>query len=301
MALLLLGAGISLACLALPARAQPSVLGARQAFAEAQGAFLRGEYALVVELLEPFVGSETPADDIDTLIVRDSRKYLGAAYALLHERDAALSQFDWLLREIATNRTTGRLVAAQIERFNLNRARFIEEVQEVFAEVRARLLTLAAQQATDAQRSVTERREACVAGFESLSELAGTATIEVENDELPSWIPFGVGQFSNGNEELGYFFAISEALFAAAAFGSMVTVAEIPDGMPMFRTLGETLRVANVGLAVGFAVLLIVGIIESRIAFQPTRTETQEREIPEELRDPVHFCGSLEAGIALCF
>lgn len=300
--LILLGVAILVASLlASPASAQT--------LTDARTSYSRGEYALVVDMLRPLVGSEMPADGIDRLLVREFRRYLGASLVLLHQEDEAEDQFEWLLREIATSSATGRLVRTEIERVRLPPARFIEEVQEVFERVKDRLLRIAVRQETDAQRSVTERREACVTGFESLRELASVATVEIENDELPTWLPFGVGQFANGDDGLGLVMAFAQGALALGAFATMSasvyleSISRDPMGrrQPGFEGALTALYGTNIVMDAIFLVLAVVGIIEARTSWQPTRTETQEREIPEELRDPIRFCGSLEAGIALCF
>jgi len=80
-----------LVCLALcvfssQARAQ------RRELQEAREAYAAAEYEQVRTLLYPMVGGLVPAID-DPFLVRDARRYLGAAYVLLGRVEDAENQF----------------------------------------------------------------------------------------------------------------------------------------------------------------------------------------------------------------
>ena len=201
---------------------------------------------------------------------------------------------------IATDPATGRLQQDRLEEQRLSPARFVASIRAVFDEVKQSLITEAARQESDAAASATQQHTRCVEGVEALVELAETDTVEVDNHEIPAFIPYGVGQFTNGNESLGLFFGISEGFLTLLSFASMIGSAVTPEMDGDYEALGQTFFYGNIVLNVALAVLVVAGIIESRAAWQPTRRVTQEREVPEEL-DPVHLCGSPEAGIALCF
>src|SRR5690606_10784316 len=102
---------------------------AAHAFEQAREAYGRGEYATVVDLLEPMVGGPLPAIQ-DRVLVRESRRYLGAAYVLTGRNPRANEQFEALLRSLGDD----------MEQYQLDAADFPSEVHAVFRTVRDRLL-----------------------------------------------------------------------------------------------------------------------------------------------------------------
>lgn len=256
----------------------------------ARDAYGNAEYERVVELLETLVGGLVPAVT-DPYIVRDARRYLGAAYVLLGREQDARNQFGWLLSDYSLD---------ELQRERLDRGIFIEEVQTVFREVQqARIGELEAEQDDqDAQRAEREARRQAAAV--RLLDLAQTAEVEVEIDPLPSFLPFGVGQFYNGDEGLGWLFLVTETVtfLAASVIGSVYFAlrdqhARALAGVPgVLEVPGEAMYgvFSAWGASAGAWLLLALGgIIEARVSFRPTRTRRIERDIPQDLVDDLQL------------
>jgi hypothetical protein len=144
---------------------------------------------------------------------------------------------------------------------------------------------------TDAERArqAALRREALI----TLLHQAQEHEVTVPNPELPMFFPFGVGQFVNGDEGLGWTFALSEAFFALASFGTMSAAIYVDDAFRQmdgrivagYDTLLEGLWIANAVSGLVFLVLAVTGIVEARLSWQPTRTVRQRREIAPDVLD----------------
>lgn len=252
-------------------------------FRAARDAYRDGEHAEVVRLLEPMVGAAIPSVS-DRVIAREARKYLGAAYVLGGRRDEGAQQFRWLLED---NRD-------QLRTMELDRRIFVQEVRDVFEAVQAELVA-AEDAATADQAAAREReREARRQALIRLLHEAQEDVVEVENPELPMFVPFGVGQFLNGDEGLGVFFLVSEAFFFVVSSASLSVSLYVDDALreteeariiDTYNSLLEGLAVTNLVSAALFTILAVAGIVEARLSWQPTRTVRRSREIDQEILD----------------
>jgi len=107
--------------------------------------------------------------------------------------------------------------------------------------------------------------------------------------EAHRWIalvPFGVGQFQNGNETLGAIFAVTETLTATASIFLAVSANAIAPRPSNTATaaIKETqfqLQVANQIVFGTFAALAIGGIVQAQVAFVPKRLSPTKRPLPK--------------------
>ncbi|HJL20531.1 MAG TPA: hypothetical protein RMH99_33045 [Sandaracinaceae bacterium LLY-WYZ-13_1] len=281
--LLAAAVGVSLGSAFAPstAEAQPYV-----DFQQAQDAWARGEYDAVVRLLEPLVGGEIPSRVIrgDRVLVRESRKYLGAAYVLTGEDEHGAEQFEALLRAEGD----------EMDDYRLEAAVFPSEVHSVFDEVRTRLVRERHERRDELERRREQEEERRRAALLELVDLAQYDEVTLEHDPLLAWVPFGAGQFQNGNEGLGWFFGVAEAATLTLSAASLSTYAALQDlrYCPLGTTCGagrpsNGLVSAFAGLTWGlggaFVALAVVGIVEAHLSFVPSHTERREREVPDSI------------------
>ncbi len=267
-------AAAALACslVAAPASAQTPV----ESFEQARQAYLRGEFEEVVRRLDPLVGGPMPMIR-DRVLIRESRKYLGAAYVLTGREALAEEQFRELLSALGDGLATYELEPA---------ASFPQVVQTVFRRVRAQLVReredAETRRAREAAEREAQRREALL----TLLALAQVHEVEVPHDPALAWIPFGVGQFQNGNEALGALFLISEAVtFAGAAVLTAWTIA-YEDSRPravIDAGILSGLQIANWVSLGAFGALALGGIVEAHVSFVPSHTVRREREVPADV------------------
>jgi len=117
-------------------------------FDEARQAFEEGEFERVVELLETTVGGPVPTIR-DEVIVRESRKYLGAAYVLTGHPDLGAEQIRLYLESLDD-------LPAD---FELPNARFPAQVNVVVRRVRDEILAERRETENEADRLAREREE----------------------------------------------------------------------------------------------------------------------------------------------
>ena len=177
-------------------------------------------------------------------------------------------------------------------------ALFPQEVVDRFTEVRGRLREelerLAEQQAHEAlKRRLTDQqeREAQEKWIADLQRLASQEKRIERNSRWISMIPFGVGQYQNGDTRLGGLFTASEILLGATSVVSAVVVQNYYAGFDVTRScdelctsdLNRNIRAAKIVNQISFSALLgvaLAGIIQAQFAFVPEKVTTRPRAVP---------------------
>ncbi|MBM4358262.1 MAG: hypothetical protein FJ096_09135 [Deltaproteobacteria bacterium] len=127
----------------------------------------------------------------------------------------------------------------------------------------------------------------------------------VRSSRLVAAVPFGVGQFQNGNRSLGTFFAVSEGLGALASLGTLIAAQRFASADCRVEDCGaarsgfEATRAAN-WISVGITTALVVaGIVEAQVTLVPERRASRPPS-PAPLKiDPV--VTPVESGATLGF
>ncbi len=211
----------------------------------------------------------------NSLLVVESRKYLGVAYLHVERRADAEQQFELLLR-------------AEPE-YVLDTLAFTRDVVEVFEAVRTRV-----REARDAElRAQREReaRELAEAQRRERERLAALRRGEVEvtveeNSRALALIPFGVGQFQNGHDGLGYVIAVSSGVLFATAIVTHLLHDSLRDEMPVeavldqARSLEQGFRYTNIAANIALAVVAVLGVIDAQARFVPSRVVRRRRLSP---------------------
>lgn len=163
-----------------------------------------------------------------------------------------------------------------------------EELRGEIAEAEQRKLEEARKTAAAAEAAEQRRRRR----YLELVRLASQETVVERNRRWIAWVPFGVGQFQNGDDGLGYLFLTSEVALGAAAIGSMMIQLSFRDDgarpeQTDFVALNRAVHTAETVLTVsswGLAVVAAAGIVEAHMSFVPERRTTRERPLPPSLR-----------------
>jgi hypothetical protein len=256
-------------------------------FEQARAAYAAQTYPVAVERFEALVGGDHPSMQNETLVL-ESRKYLGAAYLFLGRRSDAEHQFALLLRQDAS--------------YQIDPTQFPQAVLEVFAAVRDRVDRELQEEARLAEIAAREQRERELrllleneARIRELEALAGQETVRTVNSRGLALLPFGVGQFRNGNRTLGRALAASESVLFAVGIGTFLAQQQLPAWDPYLadESVTERLRRANRALnytnwIVGsaFGALVVFGLVEAQIRFKPAVVTTRHRALPGEGDEP---------------
>lgn len=252
-------------------------------FAEARRAYRDANYADAVRKFEALVADEPPALQ-DPALILESRKYLGAAYMFVDRRDAAERQFGLLLEQ---------------EPSYLIDVSFPSDVRTLFETVRTQVLERRRVAEEERRQAEAEQRGREIERLRRqqeremrLRDLARTETVEVQNSRWLCMLPFGVGQFQNGHDTLGYLLLVSEALFAVASITSAViwnsladqTIVDLPDvERDAARDLQGNLRLFNAVSSGLFYATAVAGILDAQLRYVPYRRTTRERPLPPDL------------------
>src|SRR5690606_996064 len=129
---------------------------------------------------------------------------------------------------------------------------------------------------------------------ERLESLVATETLVHQNYRWVASVPFGVGQFQNGADVLGWIFLGSELLALGTAAFAVSSELRIHSQANGGRNVGRAdsyneplkqLRAAGVLGSAGFVFLASLGILEAHINFVPERASgSRPRPLPRELR-----------------
>ena len=123
----------------------------------------------------------------------------------------------------------------------------------------------------------------------ALEELASREVVIVKNRRWLALVPFGVGQFQNGDRELGWVFLTSELVLGATALTALAMQTHFtleahevknPDNNAVLKTWNTLLDVS----AWAFVGVAALGIAEAELSFVPERREERKRPIPPSLR-----------------
>lgn len=263
-------------------------------FARARAAYEERDFARAASLFEAMVGGPVPAIE-DEVLIEESIKYLAATYVFLGRREAAERQFEELLRRRPS--------------YTINRAAFPPAVYEVYDSVRRRMERARreeeARRLSEAEQREAERRAALLA----LLDLAQVDEVTIRHDPAIAWIPFGAGQFQNGNEGLGAFFFSAEALALLSAVVTLSIWVPLSDAHYEAGALSTIdvgvlrgLQIANLVSLGAFGALVVAGIVEAHVSFVPSHTVRREREIPTDVLDRLELSvGPGSIGLRLSF
>lgn len=259
----------------------------------ARRAYEAQDYDQAIVYFEALVGGAVPRLASPTLVL-EARKYLGASYLFVGRRDAARDQFEQLLRADRT--------------YVLDPLRFPVEIVELFEATRERVEFELDQEAQRA--ALMAERDVERARAEALLEIADRPVeARVEHSRLLALLPFGIGQFQNGDEGGGWGFLISETAFVLVGAGGLIWYTALqeqvrqayavasPDDLVLFDTFSDLSLAAQVLNLIGMstaALLAVGGIIEAQVSFVDSHTVPARIDIPPELRGTPEADGELD-------
>jgi len=173
--------------------------------------------------------------------------------------------------------------------------RFIRVLADNRAQIEAWKRKIVEEQQTKAARKaeLERRRKERLA---ILEQMAAEERTLVSRSRWLAAVPFGLGQFQNGDIGLGVFFAAGETVTIAAGIASFVVAQDVKDTrcsrQPPTIVNGQELNCDelqarfNVARAVNWvslgsaAALIIGGIVEAQVSFEEEKVEVKKRPLP---------------------
>jgi hypothetical protein len=230
-------------------------------------------------LLDPRTGTLK-----ERALISQARMYLGATQLSLGKKDEAKESFEKLVLDDPT--------------FEPDPLSFPGEAINTFIDVRSSLLEQIKTASQNAARLAEEKRareeaerEAERVWLERVKAQAAEEKITVRNSRIVASLPFGAGQFQNGQLVLGGVFLAAEAV---ALGGTVVTYGmyryardreneELAGDLrlaPQWHQRAEDVRVANLAFAGGFLATAAIGIAHAHYTFVPERAQKKPRDLP---------------------
>jgi hypothetical protein len=173
--------------------------------------------------------------------------------------------------------------------------RFIKVRDELYDELRRaqdKTIETARSAAAAKQKQENERW----ARMLTLERLAQQEIVVDKNSRFIGLLPFGVGQFQNGNKALGWVFFGAEVALAGTAVTSTAVYTHIASQSAQYanqgRPPGDDVKkrlddwyTALVWSSYGFLGVAALGIIEAQISFVPEVRHVRDRPLPKALTD----------------
>ncbi len=285
---------------ARPGAAGTSAAGQLDASAALERARIYYESARYAECVEAFSRLLERATRLQPKERGTARIYLAACLIASGRTDEARQQFRQAILEDRMLEAPDPVV-------------FPPTVVDVFVQVRTSLMEdLERQQEEELQRSRREAEARLRAEqrerwrVAELERLAALETVVRRNERWMAWVPFGLGQFQNGDSSLGWIFLGVEGALAITA----ITATSIELGLhsqaeggraPLnSEDLTSKVRAARrVGTAawVSLAGVVAAGILEANLSYRSEVEVGQRRRVlPDALRSPEPTKTSSESG-----
>lgn len=246
------GGLVFLLFLVLPAGTQADEASVSERFDNAVRTFQFQDYAASKAAFQQLLYPTLSLENLEQ--IRDAREYLGASEWFLGEKDTARQEFTSLLIGWPEH--------------ELDPFYYPPDLVSFFESLRDELLDLKL-------IKPKPKPEPEVSGKDTV--ILEKETVIVQNPLLP-WIPFGVGQYVNGDTSLGTVFLVLETGLLATAITSYYLIVDraatsSDQGRPLYATFW-----ASQGLFLGLAA---TGIAEAHFRFQERTTTIERNEIEQ--------------------
>lgn len=272
---------LALLCAALVAAAPAlAAASATQDLTRARGEYERGEYQKTVQILYKLLYVEKEPMLEDDLV--ESHKLLGISYYYLDDPEKARQEFSALLYIDPDYELDPVIEQPEVVAFFDNVKR---ELKNELNEIRK-------------QRAIEEAKKQ-----QPSVEITITRDVRYESP-WGNFIPFGYGQFRNGQSGWGTVYLVTEGALAAISTGLFVAQA-IEFGFPVGRRpaedeiervrLMQTLQIGTGGLAI---LVYGIGVVHAFRDFKPkiTVTNRSEKKLTTQHLAPIVAPGTVGLG-----
>lgn len=225
--------------------------------------------------------------------VQQARGYYAIALVANGKREEAKKPIDDMLRHDPAFVPSLTLYPPEVvDLFTVERGRLADELAKIAADKAAAEAALRAKEKA--------RKEALARYIASLEGQASEQTVIENRSRFIAALPFGVGQYQNGNVGLGAMFSIAEGIGAATMIVTLLISQDLnrqaiefqknPDSntgldLPALNTNVDILQGVNIGGTIVLGVFALAGIIEAEAAFKPSVTTTHDRKLPPKPKE----------------
>jgi hypothetical protein len=240
----------------------------------------------LVAILDPDKGAHDPQ------VLTQARMYLGAVMLAKGNADGASQVFEKLILDDPT--------------YEPDPLSFPTNAIDLFIDTRARLRERLNAEAQERVRREAERRARAeekkrkdAERLATLERMAGEERVTERHSRWIAAVPFGAGQFQNGDTAAGWaLLGVESALVAGTLVCLPIYLTDLQYRTEAFSAGDRTraqeyidranaVRVVNLSLAGAFAAVAIVGVVQAQAAFVPERTDVKKRVIPPTAWQPI--------------
>jgi hypothetical protein len=257
---------IALASVAVAALTRPAAATPAEDLERARSAFRRSEYAIAIPLLSSLLYPRPRLGRVDDLV--EAHVLLAASAFETGDRATASREFDeaiYLQGDLA-----------------LEPVLFSSAAVDLFDERKAAI----------AERNRLEADKARLAAeAEAYQKMLASLVVVEKRDYFVNFIPFGAGQFQNGDRTKGLLFATAQGvtggisagiwLYLVGSYGG-VTGGKVP---PADADRVRRLQQLEIGAGVACIGLMAWGVVDSLVHYKPSVVrKPDESALPPELR-----------------
>lgn len=251
--------------------------------AKVVGLYEAGKYGECANSLTPLLDQKSDARLRERPVIESARIYLAACLIGSGRPEAADEPLRAAIRENMQMKAPDSLLFPPpvVERFLQVRQSLYDEIRQAEAE---RL-----RQAREGVERRLERERVEMERVLELERLANSELIVTRNRRWVGFVPFGVGQFQNGNHGLGWVFLTSEAVLGATALTALGVFTHFqaessrlknPDNNAVVDAWYTLFEVSSYS----FLAVAALGIAEGQLSFVPEFRELRPRVLPPKLR-----------------
>jgi len=294
------GLGLSLVLLgALPEARADELSDLEKAYAAYAARKYIDAEARLRALLNPTSGTLKDPDR-----VADARMYLGAVLLAEGRRTDALAVFQRLLLDKEDYQPDPLRIPLEA----------LDALIDVRSQIREKVRALQverARQQQDEQAKLAAEKQRAAARIAVLEKLAGEEIVIERNSRWIAVLPFGIGQFQNHQDTLGWTFLVAESVLGVGSIVSagltLYNETNARDALARndtaqatgYNERAQTAWWANVAFFGGFAAGAIAGVVHAQATFVPERVQVQKRALPPLSFAPVIGPGGV--GLVLKF
>jgi hypothetical protein len=251
---------------------------------KAHGAYVAHKYGEAETRLRALLDPAAPGALKDADGIADARMYLAAVLLAAGKQTEAQAVLDQLVLDRPDYQPDPLRVSLQATDALVDaRGR----VHDVLSRLQADRVHLAQEEKAKAD---ADRQKAALR-LQMLEKLAGEELVVYRHSRWTAVLPFGVGQFQNGQDGAGWLFLSVESLLA---IGSIVGGAfmlydegQAADALnrhdntaPVYNSRAQVAARVGDYFAAGFALAAVAGITHAELTFVPESTEVRRRPLP---------------------
>ena len=246
----------------------------------AKASYDAGRYADGVERFREILSPSSPNAVHDPLAVERARAYLAACLIAVGRNDEADAEIEKVIRNNPVYSPDAVAFPSKVV------DRFIEIKSRLKGEIEAAFRARSAAEQAAKMKAERQQREY----LESLQQQASQERVVVRHSRWIAMIPFGVGQFQNGQDGLGYVFLVAESALAVTSIASNIVHSQLVSDyikedaakVDYERSNAQLDTAYNVNLysTVGLAAVAVAGIIHAQATFVPETQEVRMRPLP---------------------